>query len=397
MTGTPRCRFIALALAFALPLAAACSSSNNNSANNKPASTTASTQTAVGSAAAPAGSPAASLAGKTIKIGAIHVGSINDNGYNQAMHEGLLALKKNIPGVEIIEQENVPETPDVERVMENMISQGAKIIFPMSFGYLDSALNVAAKHPDVKFEHPAGFKQSANLGTFWSDTTDLEYLMGMVAAKSSKTGKFGWVIGFPIPNILTAVNAFELGAKSVNPSATTRVIVDNTWVDPQKEAGAVNALADSGVDVVTMLVDSPATVVQTADKRGIMSIGFHCLCVQSAAGKSWLTGVGFVWGDLFTKFVTDVLNGTWKSENNVGSLDKGYAQIAPYGPTVSADTKALVDQKKADIIAGKLKVFTGPIMDNTGKVQVPAGQVGDEIALLNSDDWLVQGATGNLK
>jgi basic membrane lipoprotein Med (substrate-binding protein (PBP1-ABC) superfamily) len=275
-----------------------------------------------------------------------------------------------------------------------MISQGAKIIFPMSFGYLDSALNVAAKHPDVIFEHPAGFKQSKNLGTFWSDTTDMEYLMGIVAAKSSKTGKFGWIIGFPIPNIYTAINAFELGAQSVNPSATTQVIVDNTWVDPQKEAGAVNSLADTGVDVVTMIVDSPATVVQTADKRGIMSIGFHCLCVQNAAGKSWLTGIGFVWGDLFTKFVSDVQNGTWKSENNVGALDKGYAQIAPFSDKVSADTKTLVDQKKADIIAGKLKVFTGPIVDNAGKTQIAAGQNGDVGMLLGSDDWLVKGVSG---
>ena len=389
-----RKRLIAFALAAALPLLAACSSNNNKSSSNTTTNTT--TTTGTKAAGAP-GSPAAAGAGKPIKIGAIHVGSINDNGYNQAMHEGLLALQKNVPGVTLLEQENVPETPDVERVMENMIQQGAKIIFPMSFGYLDSALTVAAKHPDVVFEHPAGFKQTTNLGTFWSDTTDMEYLMGIVAAKASKTGKFGWVIGFPIPNILTAINAFELGAQSVNPNATTQVIVDNTWVDPQKEAGAVNALADAGVDVVTMIVDSPAAVVQAADKRGIMSIGFHCLCVQNAAGKSWLTGVGFVWGDLFTKFVTDVQSGAWKSANTIGSLDKGYAQIAPFGAGVSADTKTLVDQKKADIIAGKLKVFTGPIVDNTGKTQVAAGQVGDEIALLNSADWLVKGATGNLK
>jgi basic membrane protein A len=327
----------------------------------------------------------------------LHVGSTNDNGYNEAMHEGLLEMQKNIPGVELIEAENVPESADAERVMENMIRQGAKLIFPQSFGYLDPALNVAKRHPDVIFEHPAGYKLAANLGTFWSDTTSFEYLTGLVAGKSTKSKKLGWVIGFPIPNILTSINAFHLGARSVNPDVTTQIIVDNSWVDPAKEAEAVNALADNGVDVVTMIVDSPATVVTTADKRNIMSIGFHCLCVQSVAGKGWLTGIGFTWGPLFTKSAQDVLNGTWKSENVVGALDKGYATIAPYGPAVTDETKKLVDQKKADLISGKLKVFQGPIVDSEGKVRVKEGEVGNADDFLGNTDWVVEGVKGKLK
>src|SRR5207248_2966634 len=162
--------------------------------------------------------------------------------------------------------------------------------------------------------------------------------------------------------------------QSVNPNATTQVIVDNAWVDPTKEAEAVNSLADSGVDVVTMIVDSPSTVVQTADKRNIKSIGFHCLCVQSVAGKGWLTGIGFTWGDVFTQMAMDVVNGTWKSSNNIGDLAKGYAAIGPYGSAVSDDTKKAVEQTKADLIAGKLKLFQGPVTDNEGKVRIPAGQ-----------------------
>ena len=339
----------------------------------------------------------ASGAGATFKVGALHVGSINDLGYNQAMHDGLVEMKKNIPGVELIEAENVPESADAERVMENMIQQGAKVIFPQSFGYLDPALNVAKRHPDVTFEHPAGYKLAPNLGTFWSDTTSFEYLMGVVAGKTTKTNKLGWVIGFPIPNILTAVNAFEIGAKSVNPKATTQLIVNNAWVDPAKEAEAVNALADNGVDVVTMIVDSPATIVQTADKRNIMSIGFHCLCAQSVAGKGWLTGIGFTWGPLFTKFVKDVMAGTWKSENTIGSLAEGYASTAPYGPAVSDETKQIVEQKKADLVSGKLQVFQGPIVDNEGKVRVKENEVGDVGQMLGSTDWLVEGAQGKTK
>jgi basic membrane lipoprotein Med (substrate-binding protein (PBP1-ABC) superfamily) len=336
-------------------------------------------------------------AAPTLIVGALHVGSIHDLGYNQAMHEGLLEMEKNIPGVKVLEAENVPESADAERAMENMIQQGAKLIFPQSFGYLEPALNVAKRHPDVLFEHPAGNKLAPNLGTFWSDTTSFEYLMGVVAGKSTKTNKLGWVIGYPIPNILVSINAFQLGALSVNPKATTQVIVDDAWVDPAKEAEAVNALADNGIDVVTMIVDSPGTVVQTAAKRNIMSIGFHCLCVQSVAGNGWLTGIGFTWGPLFTQFAKEVMAGTWKSQNVVGSLQQGYSAIAPYGPGVSEATKHLVEQDKADLISGKLQMFKGPIVDNQGKVRIKAGEVGNIDTLLTTTDWLVEGATGQIK
>lgn len=333
----------------------------------------------------------------TLVVGALHVGSIKDNGYNQAMHEGLLEMQKNVKGIKLIEAENVPESADAERVMENMIQQGAKLIFPQSFGYLDSALNVAKKHPEVKFAHPAGFKNADNLATFWSDTTAMTYLTGIAAAKESKTGKLGWVIGFPIPNILTSINAFTLGAQTVNPNITVQVIVDNAWVDPAKESEAVNALADAGVDVVTMIVDSPATVVQTADKRGIKSIGFHCLCVKSVAGKGWVTGIGFTWGPLFTKYAQDVIAGSFKGENTIGSLASGYAALADWGPNTNADTKKLVETAKADLISNKLVLFKGPIVDNEGKVRIKEGETGDLGKLLGATDYLVKGATGKIK
>jgi len=330
----------------------------------------------------------------TLKVGALHVGSINDNGYNQAMHDGLMEMQANVPGIEIIEAENVPESADAERVMENMIQQGAKLVYPQSFGYLDPALNVAKRHPEVTFEHPAGYKLAPNLGTFWSATTEWEYLAGIVAGKTTQSNRLGWVIGFPIPNILTAISAFHIGARSVNPNVTTQVIVVNTWVDAAKEAEAVNALADNGVDVVTSIVDSPAPVIQTAERRGIMSIGFHCLCAQSAAGENWLTGIGFTWGPLFTKMAKDVIAGTWQSENVVGSLASGSATFAPYGPRVTEETKQLVEARKADMIAGTLQVFQGPLYDNTGTLRVPEGQALSTDDLLTNADWVVDGVSG---
>ncbi|MCX6047205.1 MAG: BMP family ABC transporter substrate-binding protein, partial [Chloroflexi bacterium] len=240
------------------------------------------------SSAAPAAAPAAggaAPAGKEFIVGVLHVGAITDAGYNQAHHDGIEEMKKNLPNVKVIEAENVPESADAERVMENMIQQGAKMIFPQSFGYLDPALNVAKKHPDVIFMHPAGFKLAENLGTYWGNNFESMYLAGIAAGKVTKSNKLGFITAFPIPNVLASVNAFELGAQSVNPAVETTLVINGSWVDPTKEAAATNALADAGVDVVTMIVDSPITVVQTAEKRGIYAIGFHSSALEKFAPK----------------------------------------------------------------------------------------------------------------
>ncbi len=349
--------------------------------------------------AAPAASSAAegtATAGEKVIVGALHVGAINDAGYNQAQHDGLAAMAKALPNVQLIEAENVPESADAERVMENMIQQGAKIIFPQSFGYLDPALNVAAKHPDVIFMHPAGFKLADNLGTYWGNNFEAMYLAGIAAGKATTSNKLGFVTAFPIPNILASVNAFQLGAKSVNPDVTTTLVLNNAWVDPAKEASAVNALADAGIDVVTGIVDSPVTLVKTAEERGIKSIGFHSDALAQFAPKGWLTGVAYTWGPLFTRIVQSVQDGTWKSEHIRGGIESDMLTLAPYGPSVDADTQKLIEDAKAKLVSGDLKIFAGPLNDNTGAEKIKAGEAGG-IELLDTTDWLVEGVIGQTK
>ncbi len=219
--------------------------------------------------------PAGAATEPKLKVGILHIGSITDAGYNQAHAEGAQVMKKNLPNVEVIEVENVPEGADAERVMENMIKQGAKLIIPASFGYLDPALKVAKKYPDVKFVHPGGYKLAPNLGTYWASTPEAFYLMGIAAGKTTKTNKMGYVVALPISFFLANINAFHLGARSVNPKVETRVVFTGTFLDPGKEATAANALLDQGVDVLGVIVDSPITVVQTAEKRGAYSVGYH--------------------------------------------------------------------------------------------------------------------------
>lgn len=351
-------------------------------------------------AAAPANTEEAAAekpaAGEELVVGALHVGSITDAGYNQAQHEGLVAMTEAIPNVKLIEAENVPESADAERVMENMIQQGATVIFPQSFGYLDPALNVAQRHPDVTFMHPAGFKLADNFGTYWGNNFEAMYLAGIAAGAATESNKLGFVTAFPIPNILASVNAFHLGAKSVNPDVETTLVINGSWVDPAKEAAAVNALADAGVDVVTSIVDSPVTIVKTAEERGIKSIGFHSAALEQFAPQGWLTGEAYTWGPLFTRIVQSIQDGTWKSEHIRGGIESDFIGLANFGPSVSDETKAAIEDAKAKLVSGDLKIFQGPIVDNEGTVRIPEGQAGG-IELLDTTDWLVEGVQGNVK
>ena len=337
--------------------------------------------------------PTPAPAARELTVGILHVGSKTDGGYNQAHAEAIEFLKVRVPGVTVLQAENVPETADAERVMENMIQQGAKLIIPASFGYLDPALNVALNNPDVVFEHPGGFKQSDNLGTYWVNTHEGMYLLGIAAGEMTQSNQIGFIAGFPIPNILASVNAFHLGARSVNPGVTTRVVFNNAWVDPSKEQSATNALADQGVDVVTMIVDSPITVVSTAESREIFSIGFHSRALPQFAPEYWLGGIGFTWGETFVKFANDVLDGTWTSESIVGDLGSGMFGFADWGPKVPQSVKDDVAAKRLEIEGGRLSVFQGPISDQSGTVRIPAGQAGGD-ELLGTTDWLAEGVIG---
>ena len=331
--------------------------------------------------------------GEEFIVGALHVGSINDAGYNQAHHAGLVAMTENLPNVRLIEAENVPESADAERVMENMIQQGAKLIFPQSFGYLDPALNVAEKYPDVIFMHPAGFKLADNLGTYWGNNFEAMYLAGIAAGKATESNQLGFITAFPIPNILASVNAFHLGAKSVNPDVETTLIMNSAWVDPAKEAAATNALADAGVDVVTMIVDSPVTVVKTAEERGMKVVGFHSDALEQFAPEGWLTGVAYTWGPLFTRIVESVMDGTWTSEHIRGGVESDFVTLANFGPSVSDETKQKIADAEAALVSGELQIFQGPILDNEGNVRIPEGEAGG-MELLDTTDWLVEGVIG---
>jgi basic membrane lipoprotein Med (substrate-binding protein (PBP1-ABC) superfamily) len=327
-------------------------------------------------------------------VGAIYVGSVNDYGYNRAMKDGLDQMKQAIPGLKLIEAENVPETGDAERVMEGMIQQGAKLIFATSFGHQQSAFNLAKAHPDVFFEHAGGWMQAPNFGNFFGATQTAWYAMGVAAAKMTKTNTLGFVVGVPIGYAIGNVNAFQLGALSVNPKAQTRVVVTGGWADKAKEAAAANALIDQGADVVTMHVDSPATIIQIAENRGVMSIGFQSVEARKLAPKGWITGLGFSWGGFMTETAKAAIDSSFKG----GMVRRGLGSMlatAPFGASVPPEVQQLVTETAAKISSG-FTPFTGPIKDNTGAIRIAEGETwGND--KMGKFDWYAEGVIGKAK
>ncbi|MBO9532135.1 MAG: BMP family ABC transporter substrate-binding protein [Solirubrobacteraceae bacterium] len=335
----------------------------------------------------------------TATIGVLYVGPHTDYGYNQAAYEGIQELKKEMPDVKVLEAENVPETAEASRVMEKMIKDGATVIIPTSYGHYQPAVEVAAKHPDVIFLHQGGPKAiKPNLGTYFGQIYEAQYLTGMAAGLSTKSNKLGYVVAFPIPQTLLNINAFELGAKSVNPKVKTNVVFTANWCDPAKQTEATKSLLDQGADVISQHQDCTKTVVETTERAGAMSVGYHA-DASSLAPKGWLTGSVWNWGPLYTKMVKAALSGDFASSPYAGVYRVGIEDptiaLAPFGKAVSADTKAKVEAAEAKMRSGELKAFTGPIKNQAGKVVIPAGESPDA-ASLEATDYLVEGVVGNI-
>ena len=310
-----------------------------------------------------------------LQVGFVLVGPTSDWGFNYQHNQGRLALEARLRDkVHTVVAENIPETAEAERIMQRMINEGAELIYATSYGYLELALRVAAKNPDVTFMHCLGNKQSENLGTYSSNMWEVAYVGGVVAAMTSTdNSQFGFVGAHPIPPVLWILNAFTLGAQSVNKDITVDTVFTNSWYNPAAETEAVNSLASKGAGVVYMLVDSGIAGVQAAERAGIYSLSQHA-DLSSFAPKGWITGSVWGWANLYEDVALSVIDKTWKSGHIGGGLKEGYTELAPFGPAVSGEAQERARELSAKIAAGKLNVFAGPIYDTEGKERVPIGE-----------------------
>ncbi|HWR66476.1 MAG TPA: BMP family ABC transporter substrate-binding protein [Bellilinea sp.] len=334
--------------------------------------------------------------GPCLIIGATYGGPIMDAGYNQAMHEAIAAIKENISCVSIIEAENVYDEAGATSTIENMIAEGAKMIFATAYAHQYPALGLAEKYPDVVFEHVGGWEMGANFANIFGKPPDVWYMMGVAAGMMTETNKLGFVAAFPLAWTDVFVNAYALGAQSVNPDVEVIVGYTFGWGDSAKEAETTNSLINQEVDVISMHVDSPQTVISTAESRGVYSIGYQNLAAQQFAPEYWITGQGFTLGDKFTWLASTVMDGTWEPIFLRCGLSDGCMAIAPFGPKVPQEVVDKVAQVQADLESGKIVTFAGPIKDQDGNVKIKEGEVLTDDAMSNVD-WFVQGVVGSPK
>ena len=295
----------------------------------------------------------------------------------------------------------MPETVDVQKTMESMINlDGAALLFPTSFGYFDPhMLAMAAKYPDVQFRHCGGLwqtgKHPANTGSYFGYIFQGQYLNGVAAGYATKSKKIGFVAAKPIPQVLQNINAFLLGARSVDPAITCQVIFTGEWSLAVKEAEATNALIDQGADVITCHVDSPKVVVETAAGRGAFVCGYHANQSPLAPAK-YLTGAEWAWGNVYSDFVKKAQAGEKLGNFVRGGLKDGFVKMSPLGPGVSDESRKKFEATLAQMMAGSFSVFKGALKDNKGNVVITADKSYAEDAIeLESMSYLVEGVVGS--
>jgi len=300
-----------------------------------------------------------------LKVGFIGVGPIGDLGWTFQHDVGRQAMVKSLGDkVDTTFVENVPEGADAERAIEQLARTGHKLIFTTSFGFMDPTIKVAAKYPNAFFEHCTGFKRAANVSTYAARFYEGRYIQGQIAAKMSKTGVIGYIVSFPIPEVISGINSTMLGAQSINPNMKIKIIWVNSWFDPPKEADAAKALVDQGADILTQHTDSPAAM-QIAEQRGIHAFGQSSDMIKFGP-KAQLTADTDYWGNYYTERAQAVLDGKWKSEDTWGGLKAGMVVMSPY-TNMPDDVKKMAMETEAAIKGGTLHPFKCPVVDQNGK------------------------------
>ena len=332
------------------------------------------------------------------KVALILVGPHNDGGWSQAHYDALQYLQKTLGSkVQTTYKENIAVGAQFNQTVASLVSQGYNMIWATSYGMMTKTL--AAKYPKVIFEQATGTDLAPNLGEYFGRAEDTVFLSGMAAGAASKTGKIGYVVAFPIPEVIRHANAFALGAQLTHPGATVRLVWTNSWFDPAKEKKAAQSLAAAGVDVLGQNVDSPATG-QFAESAGIPWVGYDSDS-STFAPKSWLTASVYNWGLYMVKETRLAMAGKWKSEFYYGSINDGFTKLAAYGPGVTAATKAKIASYMSKIEKGTFYEFTGPLYDQTGKLRVKSGVKMQVLTggtnSLYGMNWLVKGVIGSAK
>ncbi len=335
---------------------------------------------------------AASAEAKT-KACFVYVGPVGDHGWTYQHDQGRLRVEKDLGDqVETAYVENIAEGPDAERAIERMARDGCNIIFTTSFGFMEPTLKVAKKFPDVKFEHATGYKRADNVATYNAKFHEGRYIIGQVAAKMSKSGIAGYIVSFPIPEVVSGINAFMLGAQSINPDFKVKIVWVNSWYDPGKEADAAKVLFGQGADIITQHTDSTAPL-QIAAENGGLGFGQASDMIKFAP-KTQLTAIVDDWSGYYVDRVKAVIDGSWKSEDTWGGIDSGMVGMAPM-TNMPDDVAKMAMEMTEKIKSRSFDPFTGPITKQDGSTVGEAGKPLSDGEVLGMN-WYVKGIEDKL-
>lgn len=340
------------------------------------------------------GATLANAADAPMKAAFVYVGPVGDAGWTFAHDQARLAAEKALGGkVKTSYVENVPESADAERVIRQLAADGNKIIFTTSFGFMNPTVKVAESFPTTYFDHATGYKMSKNVGIYQARSYEGAYMLGVLAGKMTKTNILGFVGSYPVPEVIRNIDAYTLGALSVNPKIKTKVIWVSSWYDPARERQAAETMITQGADVLSQNTDSPA-VIQTAEEKGVYAFGWDTDMARFGP-KAQLVASTLNWTRYYTESMKQVLDGTWKPANTLWGMKEGMVVLTQLSPAVPAAVAKMFEEKKKAIISGKLIPFAGPIVDQSGVTRVPAGK---EMPLndLMSLNYYVQGVEGTI-
>ena len=330
-------------------------------------------------------------------VGFVYVSPIGEAGWTYQHELGRREMERALgPRVRTIAVEGVAEGADSERVMRDLVRQGAGLVFATSFGYLEPALRVAAEAPSVKFEHAGGYKSAPNLATYDARYYEARWLAGFLAGKATASGTAGYVAGFPIPEVVQGIDAFTLGMRAARPNAQVRVLWLGTWFDPAKEREAAQALIDQGADVLTHHSGSTAVAqaAQASFRTKRVRVIPYPSDMRAFAPDAQLAAIVHRWGGFYTRTAESVIAGRWTPAPVWGGIAGGMVDIAAVDPVLPADVVAELQARRTAIVGGTFKPFSGRLVDNAGRVRNEAGALDD--AAIKSMDWLVEGVIGTV-
>ena len=344
--------------------------------------------------AAPAAEPAPAAKAEPLKIGFAYVGPVGDGGWTFAHDQARKKLEAEFGDkIQTSFVESVPEGPDAERVLRDLASQGNKVVFGTTFGYMDSIQKLAGDFKDVKWEHATGYKTADNVRTYDSRTYEGAYLAGIIAGSMTKSNTLGIVGSVPIPEVIRNINSFTLGAQSVNPKVKTKVVWVNEWFSPPKETEAATSLINGGADILFQNTDSPA-VLKTAEEKGIRAFGWDS--DMTAYGPKAHLGSSIInWAPYYSKAVNDVLNNTWATGSSWWGVKEGAIDLVSIAEDVPAEAKAKVEEVKKGLKEGTYVIWKGPIASNDGKEVLAADKAADD-AFLQGVNFYVKGVEGKV-